>query len=88
MDQIHKQIEEDILNNTVEDILIELKKAKRKFQPFNSLHEGYAVLKEEVDELWDEIKKHKTGKGGYVPKIEKECIQVAAMAIRFICELT
>lgn len=46
--------------------------------PHHSYHEGYAVLLEEVDELWDEIKA-KTPVHG---RIANEAIQVAAMALR------
>jgi hypothetical protein len=49
---------------------------------FNSTHEGFAVLKEEFDELWDDVKADKDGE-----TMKKEAIQVAAMAIRFIQEL-
>lgn len=55
-------------------------------KPFNSAHEGYAVLREEVDELWDEVKK-----GGTEPRsrerMRKEALQVAAMALRFVLEV-
>lgn len=34
----------------------ELAFARAKFPPMNSLHEGYAVLLEEMDELWEWIK--------------------------------
>jgi hypothetical protein len=51
---------------------------------FHNYHEGYAVLKEEVDELWGEIKKKKPSK----TDLREEAIQVAAMAIRFASELT
>ena len=46
-----------------------------KFKPFNSSHEGFAVLKEEVDELWDAIKSND------LSAAQKEAIQVAAMAL-------
>lgn len=35
-------------------IAAELVKAQSKFAPFNSDHEGYAVIKEEIEELGDE----------------------------------
>ena len=38
------------------EVLEELNSAESKFAPFNSSHEGYAVLLEEVDELWDVVK--------------------------------
>ena len=43
--------------NTKEAIKLvkeELKSANGKFPLFNSSHEGYAVIKEELDELWDD----------------------------------
>ena len=42
-------------------------------------HEFYGILKEEVDEMWDDIK-------GDAPlnDVAKEAIQVAAMCIRYI----
>jgi len=47
-----------------------------------SNHEGYAVILEELDELWDEIKKQHPNN----ELIRKEAIQVAAMAVRFILD--
>lgn len=40
----------------LEEVAKELTKAEEKFASFNSSHEGYAVLLEEVDELWDVVK--------------------------------
>lgn len=56
------------------------------FPDFNSAHEGYAILKEEVDELWDEIKDNKAE--GSNERQRKEAIQVAAMAIRFVLDIS
>jgi hypothetical protein len=68
----------------LENILIvvahELDRATALHGNFHSLHEGYAVLKEEVDELWDEIKKREPDKN----KVANEAVQVAAMAVRLI----
>jgi hypothetical protein len=50
---------------------------------FHSTHEGYAVLKEEVDELWDEIKLSKSFDSANLLMVN-EAVQVAAMAIKFI----
>ena len=50
---------------------------------FHSTHEGYGVLKEEVDELWDEIKISKTFDRANLLMVD-EAIQVAAMAIKFV----
>lgn len=34
----------------------ELESATNKYDPFNSAHEGYAVILKELDELWENIK--------------------------------
>jgi NTP pyrophosphatase (non-canonical NTP hydrolase) len=60
----------------------EYKAANEKFPGFNSPHEGYAVLLEEVEELWEEIKNNKSPMSAMRQK--DEAIQVAAMAIKFL----
>jgi hypothetical protein len=66
----------------------EFYRATSEFPAFHSAHEGYAVLKEEVDELWDEVKTKRV----QFPELHraamrKEAIQVAAMAIRFVFDV-
>lgn len=64
----------------------ELRSAMIKFpKPFNSEHEGYGVLLEEMDELWDEVKDNKAE--GSRERQHEEAIQVAAMAIKYIIQL-
>ncbi|MHB1654410.1 MAG: hypothetical protein ACYCVD_18360 [Desulfitobacteriaceae bacterium] len=50
---------------------------------FNSPHEGYAIMLEEMDELFDEIKK----KNPDQERMRDEAIQVGAMAMKFIMSL-
>ena len=57
-------------------LVSELYRAKEQHNWFNSRHEGYAVLLEEVDELWDVIKGD-----GSPTKIYEEAIQIGAMAL-------
>ncbi len=66
-------------------ILQEFTRASKLYPQFHSNHEGYAVLKEEVDELWDAIKKSKDVKAD--EHIKHEIIQVGAMALRFLNDL-
>ena len=70
------------MDKALEDVLNEYNRASLKFSQFRSPHEGYAILLEEVDELWDEIKGDK--KPDARSRMKKEAIQVAAMALRFI----
>jgi hypothetical protein len=74
------------MNTVLIKVLNELNHALSDFPAFNSAHEGYAILLEEIDELWEEVKKkpHLRDKA----KMEAEAIQVAAMAMRFIMEVT
>lgn len=53
-----------------------------KWPPFNSAHEGYAVLLEEVDELWAHVKKNQKKRD--LDAMRAEAIQVAAMACKFV----
>lgn len=68
-----------------QQVAIELDLATNKFPSFNSAHEGFAVLKEEVDELWDEVKAKQGARD--IAKMRKEAIQVAAMAMRFVLDV-
>ena len=67
-------------------ILREHSSATEKFKPFNSAHEGFAVIKEEIDELWDEVKKKSSNRNPRA--LEKEAVQCGAMILRFLTELT
>ena len=69
--------------HVLQDIKTEFSRATEKFGPFNSAHEGYAVMLEEMDELWDEIKK----KTKDLPHMREEAIQIAAMAMRFVIDI-
>lgn len=67
----------------------ELARAREKFpRQQASAHEGFAVLAEEVDELWDLVKLNPKKAGlsddEYRAKMRAEAIQVAAMALRFV----
>lgn len=66
----------------IERVLAELGRARTKFPtPHHSAHEGFSVLREEVDELWETVR-------GLEGDMRAEAVQVAAMAIRFIVECT
>jgi hypothetical protein len=68
-----------------EDAMVLVKKqmdfATGKFPPFRSSHEGYAILKEEVDEFWHEVKANN------IKLAREEVAQVAAMAIRYLMDI-
>lgn len=73
------------VERALQEVDAELYSALSKFGPFNSAHEGFSVLHEEVDELWDEVKAKQGARD--IDKMRKEAVQVAAMAIRFILDV-
>ena len=62
----------------------EVIRARQTFPRFNSEHEGISVIREEFEELWDEVKK----KDHHRADMRKEATHLAAMAIRFMVDLT
>lgn len=69
--------------SVITEVQAEAARAAGIHRPMHSYHEGFAVLKEEVDELWDEIKLKNPSREA----IRKEALQVAAMAVRFVNDL-
>lgn len=69
----------------LKQVLVEYDHATANYPAFASAHEGYAVLLEEVDELWAEVKvkqcKHDHD------RMRAEAIQIAAMAVRFAMDV-
>lgn len=70
----------ELLKQAVHYAVQELINASYTYKKFNSTHEGWAILKEEVDEMWDEIKNNEKDLA------REEAIQVAAMALRYLMD--
>lgn len=68
---------DEILETVVEELVV----AQSNFPTFHSGHEGYAVMKEKLDRLWDEAVHNE------IRLAKAEAVQVAAMAIRFVVDL-
>ena len=66
-------------------ITAEHDRATKLHGSFQSSHEGYAVILEEMYELWEEVRRrrHKRSR----EDLTKEATQVAAMAMRFMVDL-
>jgi hypothetical protein len=72
------------LNDAIDQVICEIELAKSKWPgDFKNTHEAYAVIKEEFDELWDEIRK----KNPEREQLRHEAIQTTAMLFRLITEL-
>lgn len=74
------------LKKAVDLVIEEYYIASKKHIPFHSPHEGYAIIQEELDELWGAIRKtrHFRERG---KEMRIEAIQIGAMAIRFLVDL-
>lgn len=71
------------VKNIATAMLKELNRANKIHGGFHSPHEGYAIILEELDELFDEIKKkHPDDR-----RMREEAIQVGAMAMKFIASM-
>lgn len=64
-------------------VVAELARARARYAPMASAHEGWAVIYEEVDELWDEVKLRNPSP----LRLGREAVQVAAMAMRFLIDV-
>lgn len=67
-------------------VKLELYAAKRNYPPVASVHEGYAIILEELDEFWEICKLKPANRG--TEAMRRELIQVAAMAIRTLEDCT
>ena len=63
-------------------ISVEYLRACHKFKKFNTAHEGIAVILEEYRELEKEVFKKKRD----LKKMQKEAVQIGAMALRFLTD--
>lgn len=68
-------------SRALNDVLQEYNNARKKFKPFVNAHEAHAVIREEFDEMWDEVKANN------IENSRKECIQLAAMCLAYLLEI-
>jgi len=67
----------------VKDVLEELRRAQASHAPMGTVHEASAVIREEFDEFWEEVKHKQHDKGA----LRCELVQVAAMCLRAVVDL-
>jgi hypothetical protein len=73
------------LEQLFEDIRRELNAATERFPAMNSAHEGWAVIAEELDELWEHVRCKQGMRLSH--QMRKEAVQIAAMAARFALDI-
>lgn len=71
------------IHPAIADVIEEYYAACQEHPPMHSAHEGWAVIKEELDELWEEVRKKNPSRELQY----KEAKQVAATAIRFMIDV-
>ncbi len=64
------------MKKSFENLVDEVLDKAKDLSEINSLHEGYAILLEEVDEFWDEVKKKPKNRDK--KKLIEEIVQCAA----------
>lgn len=77
------------MEEVIDAVRLEAATAAARWPPYNSAHEAFAVLLEEVDELWDHVKTNQKKRD--VAAMRAEAIQIAAVAVRFahdVCDET
>jgi len=99
MTDLNKIPEQERINLTL--IYEQYLAAKKQYPPFKSPHEAYAIILEELEETWNEIKNHKKpthlmqgklmddslSKGAGRDTMKYEIKSVGAMVLRFMLDL-
>jgi NTP pyrophosphatase (non-canonical NTP hydrolase) len=73
---------QDDLNDMLDIVYEEINRANIAYPQFTSAHEAYGVLLEEVEEVWEHVKKKPQVRN--MEELEGELVQVAAMSVKFI----
>ena len=81
----HKSLLRKVDGDICKEIYEELQRARASFPNLNSSYEGYAVILEELDEFWDEVKAKQNLRNH--KNMRAELIQVAAMCVRTIVDV-
>ena len=74
-----------MLKQFTEDMIEEWFRAEALYPNFHSMHEAYAVMLEELDEFWEQVRLKPYARDPEV--IYRELIQIAAMALRTVTSL-
>lgn len=83
---MEKHRNERAVLNVSDAILSAYIKARQKHAPMRGPHEGYAIIKEEFDELWEEIRKWQPDDENK-DAMRKEALHTGAMVLAFLIEV-
>lgn len=81
-----------VMRNLSEEVVVEVRSATKAHGPMKSRHEAFAVIFEELDEFWDEVKLNprkmtELEEAAWRFRMKRELIQTAAMCVRAIHDL-
>lgn len=82
---VYQGIPPENLRRFYRDVDRELTRAMERYPRLNSAHEAYAIILEELEELWQEIKVKQAHHNRTA--MRKEAVQVAAMLTRFVIDV-
>lgn len=68
-------------NEALRRVVDELERVQGIHRQQASPHEGFAIIYEELDELWDEVKADAS-----IDRMADEAVQVASSAIKFLID--
>jgi hypothetical protein len=78
---------EAMIDSFFADVEVELRRGRAaNGGGLNSLHEAYAVMLEEVDEFWEQVKTKPANRN--YGAIYRELVQIAAVALSAACEIS
>ena len=77
---IHQERKRLEAQRHMDAIYAEFRRAAMHGEKFASAHEAYAVILEELDEFWEIVRQKRKNRS--VLEIEKELIQLGAMALK------
>lgn len=77
--------EEKLLETLLDSVRDAVTIETAKYGIFNTTHEAYGILLEEVDELWEEIKKKRRDRN--MQNMHEEALQIASIAVRFALDM-
>jgi len=69
----------------INEVCKEYHRATQANRPLASAHEGYAVIKGELDELWEEVRKRHDERDP--ARLRQEATQIGATALRFLTDV-
>jgi phage terminase small subunit len=82
---VYQGVPPENLRRFYRDVDQELARAMERYPRMNSAHEAYAVILEELEELWQEIKV-KQARHDHAA-MRREAVQIAAMVTRFVIDV-